>query len=208
MVGTRSTVSREWHGFPKPVWVWVPVEILPPVSFKTRLFSSKTIKYWLRYDQTIILLISQSILNGFGWKKACFEGNTREVTGTGMGKMPVMSLPIRYSPMAFYFWLSIIFYTPQVLQHLPHQCNVLRPLRDRYRLYPIPIAPPVRYHVGDLSYDLRTTSLHFPFLVSSLLPDAFFRGLTNHRSSHHVIGTLPYVSPHTNLVLVLLIICI
>ena len=32
----------------------------------------------------------------------------------------------------------------------------------------MPIAPSARYHVGDLPYDLQTTSLHFPFLVSSL----------------------------------------
>ena len=32
----------------------------------------------------------------------------------------LMSLPIRYSPMAFYFRLSIVFHTPQVLRHLPH----------------------------------------------------------------------------------------
>ena len=43
-------------------------------------------------------------------------------------------------------------------------------MRNRYRLYPIPIAPSVWYHVGDLSYDLWTTSLHFPFLVFSLYP--------------------------------------
>ena len=43
-------------------------------------------------------------------------------------------------------------------------------LRDHRRLYPIPITPSVRYHVGDLSYDLWTTSLHFPFLVFSLYP--------------------------------------
>ena len=48
----------------------------------------------------------------------------------------------------------------------------------------------------------------FPFLSLFSLPDAFFRGLTNCRSSHRAIGTLPYVSPHTNLVLVLLIVCI
>ena len=65
-----------------------------------------------------------------------------------------------------------------------------------------------RYHVGDLPYDLQTTSLHFPFLVSSLLPDTSFRCPTDHRLSHHVIGTLPYVLPHTNLVLVSLIVCI
>ena len=41
-------------------------------------------------------------------------------------------------------------------------------LRNHHRLYPIPIAPSARYHVGDLSYDPRTTSLHFPFLVFSL----------------------------------------
>ena len=38
-----------------------------------------------------------------------------------------MSLPIRYSPMAFYFRLSIIFFTPQILWHAPHWCNPLRP---------------------------------------------------------------------------------
>ena len=36
----------------------------------------------------------------------------------------------------------------------------------------------------------------------------FCGGLTNHRSSHSMIRTLPYVSPHTNLVLILLIVCI
>ena len=125
---------------------------------------------------------------------------------------PVMSLPIRYPPMASYFRLSIIFLTPQIFRHLPHRHDLLRPScepsHDRHRLYPIPITPSVRYHIGDLPYDLRTTSLHFPFLVSSLLPDAFFRGPTNHRLLHCAIGTLPYASPHTNLVLVLLIICI
>ena len=80
-----------------------------------------------------------------------------------------MSLPIRYSPMAFYFWLSIVFLTPQVLQH-----DLFRPLRDRHRLYPIPIAPSARYHVGDLSYDLQTTLLHFPFLVFSPYPTHSF----------------------------------
>ena len=72
----------------------------------------------------------------------------------------------------------------------------------------IPITPSVWYHIRDLPYDLRTTLLYFPFLVSFLSPNAFCRGLTNHRSSHCTVGTLPYVSPHMNLVLVLLIICI
>ena len=78
-----------------------------------------------------------------------------------------MSLPIRYSPMAFYFQLSIVFLTLQVLRHLLRQRDLLRPSRDHCRLYPIPITPSVRYHVGDLSYDLWTTLLHFPFLVFS-----------------------------------------
>ena len=95
---------------------------------------------------------------------------------------------------------------------MPHRCDPSQPLcepsHNHHRLYPIPIAPLVWYHVGDLPYDLWTTSLHFPFLVSSLLPNAFFRGLTNHRSSHCAIRTLPYVSLHTDLVLILLIICI
>ena len=78
-----------------------------------------------------------------------------------------MSLPIRYSPMSFYFWLSVIFHTPQVLRHLPRQCDLLRPSHDCHWLYPIPIVPLVWYHIRDLSYDLQTTSLHFPFLVFS-----------------------------------------
>ena len=48
----------------------------------------------------------------------------------------------------------------------------------------------------------------FPFLVSSPLSNVSFHGPTNHKSSHHTVGTLPYASPHMNLVLVLLIICI
>ena len=79
-----------------------------------------------------------------------------------------MSLPIRYSPMAFYFWLSIVFLTPQVLQHLPHWRDLLRPSRkgsrDHHQLYPIPIAPLAQYHIGDLPYDLQTMLLYFSFL--------------------------------------------
>ena len=86
----------------------------------------------------------------------------------------LMSLPIRYSSMAFCFWLSIIFHAPQVLRHLLHRRNLLQPScepsRDRHWLYPIPITPLVQYHVGDLPYDLQTTSLHFPFLVFSPYP--------------------------------------
>ena len=85
-----------------------------------------------------------------------------------------MSLPIRYSPVAFYFWLYIVFHTLQVLWHLPCWCDLPRPSRDHHRLYPIPIAPSVQYHVRDLSYDLRTTSLHFPFLAFSLYPTHSF----------------------------------
>ena len=85
-----------------------------------------------------------------------------------------MSLPIRYSPMAFYFWVSIIFLTLQVLWHLLHRRDLLRPSHDCHWLYPIPIAPSARYHVGDLSYDLQTTSLHFPFLIFSPYPTHSF----------------------------------
>ena len=116
-----------------------------------------------------------------------------------------MSLPIRYPPMASYFRLFDIFLTPQILRHLLRRCDLFRPSRDHHRLYPIPIAPSAWYHIRDLSYDLWTTSLHFPFLVFSLLPDAFFRGPTNRQSSHHMIRTLPYTSLHTNLVLVYLL---
>ena len=98
----------------------------------------------------------------------------------------MMSLPIRYSLMAFYFWLSIIFLTLQVLWHLLHQRDLLRPLHegshDHHWLYPIPIAPSVQYHVRDLPYDLWTTPLHFPFLVSFLYPTHSFvvRPITDH----------------------------
>ena len=124
----------------------------------------------------------------------------------------VMSLPIRYSSMAFYFRLSIIFLTPEILRHPLRRCDLLQPsrepLQDHHRLYSILIAPLVWYHIGDFPYDLQTTLLYFPFLVSFLLPDAFCHGLTDHRLSHCMIWTLPYVSPHMNLVLVLLIVCI
>ena len=48
----------------------------------------------------------------------------------------------------------------------------------------------------------------FSFLSLFSLPDAFFHSPTNCRSLHRVIGTLPYALPHTNLVLILLIVCI
>ena len=120
----------------------------------------------------------------------------------------VISLPIRYSPMASYFQLSIIFLTPQILWHAPCQCNPPWHLCDHHRLYPIPTTPSAWYHIGDLPYDLWTMLLYFPFLVSFLLPNASCCSPTNHKSLHHVIGTLPYVLLHTNLVLILLIICI
>ena len=54
-----------------------------------------------------------------------------------------MSLPIRYSPMASYFWLSIIFLTPQVLRHAPRWRDLLwhlhKPSHNHQWLYPIPI---------------------------------------------------------------------
>ena len=50
----------------------------------------------------------------------------------------LMSLPIRYPPMAFYFWLSIIFLTPQILWHPPCQRDLFRPSCNHQRLYPIP----------------------------------------------------------------------
>ena len=101
-----------------------------------------------------------------------------------------MSLPIRYSPMAFYFRLSIVFLTLQVLRHLLRWCDLLRPSRDCHWLYPIPIAPSVQYHIGDLSYDLWTTSLHFPFLVFSLLSDTFL--MAQPITDHHTVQSGPY----------------
>ena len=120
----------------------------------------------------------------------------------------LMNLPIRYSPMAFYFRLSIVFLTPQILQHAPCWRDLPWPLHDHHQLYPIPIAPSAQYHIGDLPYDLWTTLLYFPFLVSFLLPNTSCHGPTDHKSLHHVIRTLPYISLHMNLVLILLIVCI
>ena len=48
----------------------------------------------------------------------------------------LMSLPIRYSPMAFYFRLSIVFLTPQVLRHLLRRRDLLRPSREPSRSSP------------------------------------------------------------------------
>ena len=120
----------------------------------------------------------------------------------------VMNLPIRYSPMASYFQLSIIFLTLQILWHAPCQCNPPWHLCDHHRLYPIPTTPSAWYHIGDLPYDLWTMLLYFPFLVSFLLPDMSCHGPTDPKSLDCVVRTLPYVSLHTNLVLILLIICI
>ena len=86
------------------------------------------------------------------------------VQGLMIGRTAVMSLPIRYSPMTSYFRLFIIFLTPQILQHAPHQCNLPWPSCDHHRLYPIPIAPSVQYHIRDLPYDLCTTLCIFSFL--------------------------------------------
>ena len=124
----------------------------------------------------------------------------------------LMSLLIRYSPMTSYFQLSIILLTPQILQHTPRWHNLLwhlcEPLHDHHQLYPIPIAPLAQHHIVDLLYDLWTTLFYFPFLVLFLLPDVSCHSPTNHKSSHHAVRTFTTHSPHTNLVLVLLIFCI
>ena len=123
----------------------------------------------------------------------------------------LMSLPIRYSPMAFYFRFSIIFLTPQVLRHLLRRHDLLRPSRE-----PSPSSPTIPYthrtigpvpHWRPLIWPMDHI-VTFPIFSFFSLPDAFFRSPTNRRTSHRTIGTLPYVSPHTNLVLILLIICI
>ena len=64
-------------------------------------------------------------------------------------------------------------------------------LCDDHQLYPIPITPSAQYHIRDLPYDLWTTLLHFPFLVSSLLPDASFCGLTNQDLTIHFTAHKP-----------------
>ena len=107
-----------------------------------------------------------------------------------------------------YGLLFLTFYHFPFTTGPPTSTAPTRPSRNRYQLYPIPIAPSVWYHVGDLPYDLRTTSLHFSFLSLFSLPNAFFHGPTNCRSLQCAIGTLPYASLHMNLVLILLIVCI
>ena len=111
----------------------------------------------------------------------------------------LMSLLIRYSPMASYFCLSIIFLPLQILHHGPHQHDLPH---DHHWLCPIPIALLAQHHVVDLAYDLRTMLFYFPFLVPFQLPDAPCCGLTSHKPSHHMVRTLPSGSLHTNLVLI------
>ena len=82
----------------------------------------------------------------------------------------LMGLPIRYLPMASYFWLSIIFLTPQILWHLLRRHDLFWLLCNHHRLYPIPIAPLAWYHIGDLPYDLWTTLLFFTFFVYLMCP--------------------------------------
>ena len=89
-----------------------------------------------------------------------------------------------------------------------NKCDPLRDSHDHHWLYPIPIAPLAWHHAEDSAYDLWTMLIRFPSLVSFLLPNMYCRGPTNHKSSHHMIGTLPSIFLHTNLVLILLIICI
>ena len=100
--------------------------------------------------------------------------------------------------MASYFWLSIIFLTLQILRHPLCQHDLPQPSckgsHNHHWLYPIPIAPLAQYHVGDLPYDLWTTLLYFPFLVSFLLPDICCHGLTDHRSSHLAIRTICFAT--------------
>ena len=61
-----------------------------------------------------------------------------------------------------YFWLSIIFLTPQILWHAPHWHNLPCNSHDHHQLYPILIAPSAWHHVVDLPYDLWTTLFYFP----------------------------------------------
>ena len=110
-------------------------------------------------------------------------------------------------------WLPIFDFLSFSLHHRSsniHHTDVTfsdhRTIPTNYTLYLI--APSARYHIRDLPYDLWTTLLYFPLLVSSLLPNTSFRGPTDHRSLHCAVGTLPYTLLHTNLVLVLLIVCI
>ena len=69
----------------------------------------------------------------------------RSSTRTHTHTYPLMSLLIRYSPMASYFWLSIIFLTPQILQHISCQHDLPWDSCDHHQLYPIPTTPSVIY---------------------------------------------------------------
>ena len=114
-------------------------------------------------------------------------------------------------PSDTFLWPSIFDFLPFYLHHRSSNKHDLlrylhKPSCDHHRLYPIPIAPSAWYHFRDLSYDLQTTLLYFPFLVSFLLPGTSCHSLTYHKSLHCAVSTLSYVSLHTNLVLILLII--
>ena len=95
-----------------------------------------------------------------------------------------MSILIRYSPMASYLQLSIIFLTLQIIQHTPCQHNLPWHLRDHHRLYPIPIAPSARHHVVDFPYDLWTMLFYFPFwfLFYYLMHPVITQPITSHRT--------------------------
>ena len=101
-----------------------------------------------------------------------------------------MSLPIRYSPMAFYLLFSLHRRSSDIYCADATFSDLRTNLCDRYRLYPIPIAPSVRYHVGDLSYDLQTTSLHFPFLAFS--PDLTHSSTVQPIAEHRTARSGPY----------------
>ena len=145
---------------------------------------------------------------GWVWNRTFAHTIKRKLGFNTIHSDAVMGLPIRYPPVASYFWLSIIFLTLQILRHPPCWHNLLRPSCDHHRLYPIPHCTigPVPHRRPPIWPTDHVVI--FSFLSLFPLPDAFCCGLTDHRLSHCTIRTLPYVLLHTNLVLVLLIICI
>ena len=113
-----------------------------------------------------------------------------------------MNLPIRYSPMSSYFQLQ----WPPIFDFLSfslhcrssdiHCADVTFPnhraITIDYTLYPSRHQPSTTLETSHMTYGPHC----YIFLSQSLLPDTSCHGPTDHKSLHHTVGTLPYVSLH------------
>ena len=109
-------------------------------------------------------------------------------------------------PSIFTFLSFSLHHRTSDMHHTDATFHDLHTIAINYSLYPSHHWSGTMLETSHMTY--RPSCLYFPFLVSSHLPNASFHGLTIHESSHCAIGTLPYVLLYTNLVLILLIICI